>query len=398
MLESLRSGAWLTRPRIRAYAVLCCLAYLAVIVFAFATAHGDVDEAGRPLGTDFSEVWVAGRTVLAGHPALPYDPAAHAAAQHAVFGPDSPFFGWHYPPYFLLLAAFFALLPYLPALAVWQGVTLALYLRVVWRIVPDRLAVLAGLAFPAVYVNLGHGHNGFLSAALLGGGLLALERRPVLAGVLFGLLAYKPQFGVVLPVALLAGLYWRAIIAAAATVAAMTLATLAAFGPATWLAFRDSLAFTRTVVLEQGSTGWEKIQSAFSAVRMWGGGIGAAYAVQTAVTLLVLAGLAWLWARRGADWRLRAAAVLPAALLTTPYCLDYDMMLLGPALALLVAHGLARGFAPWERTVLAAVWCAPLLARMVAAVTLVPLGLLSMLALFGLVLARAGGDARAAAA
>ena len=216
--------------------------------------------------------------------------------------------------------------------------------------------------------------------------------------MLFGLLAYKPQFGVVLPVALLAGLYWRAIIAAAATVAAMTLATLAAFGPATWLAFRDSLAFTRTVVLEQGSTGWEKIQSAFSAVRMWGGGIGAAYAVQTAVTLLVLAGLAWLWARRGADWRLRAAAVLPAALLTTPYCLDYDMMLLGPALALLVAHGLARGFAPWERTVLAAVWCAPLLARMVAAVTLVPLGLLSMLALFGLVLARAGGDARAAAA
>ena len=89
-------------------------------------------------------------------------------------------------------------------------------------------------------------------------------------------------------------------------------------------------------MLEEGRTGWYKIQSVFSWVRMWGGGIDLAYAAQTAVTLAVAASLAWLW-RGKAAFPLKAAGLLIGTLLATPYSLDYDLMLLAPAIAFLAA-------------------------------------------------------------
>lgn len=386
-LTAARRGTWLTADRIRTYGLTLIGFYVLVFVVVFATAHGNLDLTGKPIGTDFSQVWVAGRSVLAGHPEAPFDPRRHELAQHLFFGASDSFYGWHYPPYFLAVAAAAALMPYLPALVLWQASTLAFYLLVMQRILPGRLALIGAASFPAVYVNLGHGHNGFLSAGLMGSALLNLERRPYLAGALFALVAYKPQFGVVVPVALLAGRYWRAIGGAVVMLAAMTAASVAAFGVGSWLAFRQSLAFTRSVVLEQGNTGWEKIQSVFAALRMWGASIPAAYAGQMLVSVCVIAALALMWHRR-CDWRLKGAALLAGSLLTTPYCLDYDMMLLGPALALLVAYGLERGFRRWEITCLAAIWLSPLLARLVAQHMLLPLGLCAILTLFALSLPR----------
>ena len=389
MMKALANGDWLSIERMRRVCAIMLTLYALCFAALYATSNGRVDAFDRPLGTDFSEVWVAGVFVNEGHPELPFDNAAHEARQREFFTPTSGFFGWCYPPYFLALAALFALLPYWLALLTWQFSTLPLYLAAVRARLPrDGTVMLAALAYPAVFINFGHGHNGFLSAGLLGGGLLLLERRPVLAGLCLGLLAYKPQFGIVVPIALIAGGHWRCAAAAAATVAAMTLGTWAAFGTQTWVAFFDSLAFTRQVVIEQGSTGWHKLQSAFSATRMLGGSIAAAYAVQAAVTLACMAAIALLW-RSKADMRLKAGAAMVAALLSTPYCIDYDMMLLGPALALAVSHGMERGFAPYEKSALAFVWMMPLLARNVALLTYVPLGVLTMAAFLALLLARA---------
>ena len=379
----MRTGAWLTEARIRSYSIIMLAVMLAVFATMLVTRQGVLDWSGKPLGTDFSQVWIAGQSVLAGHPADPFDPARHAAAQQAVFGQPDAFYGWHYPPYFLAVAALLALMPYLLALVVWQCSSFAFYLAVMHRILPGGTALLAAAAFPAVFVNVGHGHNGFLTAGLLGGALLCLETQPLLAGALIALVAYKPQFGLVVPVALLAGGYWRTIASATVTLGAMTAETLWAWGLGPWRAFQASLNFTRTVVLEQGNTGWEKIQSTFAAMRMLGGSVGTAYAGQGVVTALTLAALFWQW-RRGGDLRLRAAAVLAAALLTTPYCLDYDLMILGPALAFLVAYGMQSGFRPWHATALAAIWAVPLVARAAAQHAFVPLGLLSIALLFGL--------------
>ena len=391
-LETLRDGSWLTPRRARTYPLLLIIAYIGIIVMALATAHGAMDSTGRPLGTDFSLIWAAGRSVLAGDPALPFDPEQNFALLKRLFGPDTQAYGFAYPPYFLAVAAALAMLPYLWALLVWQGATLALYAWVIARSSGDRWVVVAAIGFPAAFINIGHGHNGFLTAFLLGGGLLALDRRPWLAGLCFALLAYKPQFGLLLPLALLAGGYWRAIIAAMLGVIVMTGLSIWAFGVGSWIAFRDSLPFTRTVVVEQGNTGWEKIQSSFAAARALGASVGVAYAVQGAVTLLVIAATIWLW-RSGADRRLKYAAVIIGSLLVTPYSLDYDMVALAPALAFALSHAWEFGFRPWQKTGLAAVYVAPFLTRMVAGATFVPLGLLAMLAFFAMVLVRAkSGD------
>jgi hypothetical protein len=237
-------------------------------------------------------------------------------------------------------------------------------------------------------VNLGHGHNGFLTAALIGFALVHLDTRPVLAGILFGLLAYKPQFGIMIPLVLIGTGRWRTVFAAGATVALLTLAATLAFSTETWRAFLTFAEYTRVHVLETGETGWHKIQSVFSVARMWGAPIPLAYAVQGAVTIVVAGALVWLW-RSSASFALKAAALCLAAVLATPYSLDYDLMVLAPAIAFLALDGLARGFGPYEKTALAFLWVVPLFARGLAQVTFIPCGVIAMLVMFALIMRKA---------
>jgi hypothetical protein len=392
--QGLRSGDWLTATRARNYSLmllgLCVIAALAWI----ALSDGLVDRNGKPLGTDFSNVYAAGRLTWQGRAADAYQPALQHAAEKAVFaGRNVPFFGWHYPPFFFAIAFAVAAFPYAWGLVIWIASSLAAYLMVIRAILPRPQTLLVAAAFPAVFVNIGHGHNGFLTAALLGGALHLLDRRPWLAGVLIGCLAYKPQFGVLIPIALLAGTRWRTIGAAAGTVAALIALSLLTLGGDVWNAFADSLKFTQAVVLEQGDTGWEKIQSVFSAVRMWGATVHTAYAVQIALGLVLAASIAWLW-QSNAPFELKAAALATGSLLATPYVLDYDLVVLAVAIAYFTRHGLKYGFGSFEISLLAAAWIVPLLSRGIAGLTGIPVGLLVMLALHFFIVRRAMlGDA-----
>ena len=403
-IDILRSGAWLTRERMRLVAFALLAAFVLGAGFLIATSNGLNDRFGRPLGTDFSNVYAAGSYVLDGEPAAPFDPARQFAREQAIFGQATQFYGWHYPPFFLGLAGLLATMPYWLALIAWQGVTLLLYLLAMRAIVSphpevasDRLWLLLALAFPAVFINLGQAHNGFLTAALIGAALTQLDRRPLVAGMLIGLLAYKPQFGPLIPLVLIATGRWRVFAAAAATAAVMTIAVTLAFGVDVWSAFLATGKFTRTVVLEQGGTGWYKIQSVFSWVRMWGGGLALAYAAQGVVMLAVAAALIWLW-RSPAAFPLKAAGLLIGSLLATPYSLDYDLMLLAPAIAYLALDGSQRGFGAHEKTILAALWIVPLVARSVPQATLIPLAVPVMLLAFVLLLRRAMKEAGVAQA
>ncbi len=427
----LRSGDWLTRERIHLVAAVLLMASAAGFLFLVATSHGAVDLQGRPLGTDFSNVYAAGTYVLGGDTNAAFDPPQQFAREQAIFGAATQFYGWHYPPYFLFVAAALAWLPYGLALAVWQAVTLGLYLLTIraivatsfrgprsgspesiatatqgrtprprlrksWLWIPDSRSAASGmtvewlllaLAFPAVLLNVGQGQNGFLTAALLGGALVVLDRRPIFAGILLGLLVYKPQYGLMLPIVLGVSGRWKCFGAAAATVVALTIATTLTFGASVWGAFLDSTHFTRTVVLEQGNTGWYKIQSVFAWARMWGAPISLAYALQGMAIVALGAALARLW-RSAAPYPLQAAALCLATILATPYSFDYDMMVLAPAIAFLAADGFVRGFGPWQKTLLAALWLVPLVARSIAHVSLIPLGVPAMLAMFILILRR----------
>jgi hypothetical protein len=396
--QGLQAGHWLTAARARGYSLI--LLGISVLVMAgwIALSDGLIDRNGKPLGTDFSNVYAAGTLAWQGRPAQAYVPALQHAEEKAVFeGREVPFFGWHYPPLFFAVAVLVAALPYAWGLAIWLAASFAAYLATMRAILPRPQTLLIAAAFPAVFVNIGHGQNGFLTAALLGGALQLLDRRPWLAGLLIGCLAYKPQFGVLIPVALLAGGRWSTIGAAIGTVVALFALSLLTLGAGVWHAFADSMNFTQTVVLEQGGTGWEKIQSAFSAVRMWGGSVHLAYAVQFALAMMLAATLAWLWQSEAA-FELKAAALATASLLATPYVLDYDLVVLAIAIAFMVRHGMNGGFRDYEISLLAAAWIVPLLSRVIAGITGIPLGLLVMSALYVLILRRAALDRALSAA
>ncbi len=379
---SFRDAAWIDVERVRGYSILFLVLFALATLALWTTGHGLLDVWGRPIGTDFANPYAAGRLALEGRAAAAYDFSSLFAKEAEVTGQSGHVYGWHYPPIFLLVAAPLAALPYVAALIVWLAAGLALYLVAIWAILPRPLALLAAAAFPAVFVTIGHGQNAFLTAGLLGLGLALLERRPWLGGFLLGCLCYKPHLGLVLPFVLIAGRQWKPFAGAAIAVVLLCALSVAAFGLEPWRAFLGSGEVTRTVVLEQTATGWYKIQSLFSAVRGLGGSIAAAYLAQGMLSLAVLALLVRTWMHGGG--RSSKAAVAVAALLVTPYVLDYDMLLIAPAVAFLVADGLEKGFRPYEKALLMATWIVPLVARPAAEHLDLPLGLIVMLALFAL--------------
>jgi alpha-1,2-mannosyltransferase len=130
----LRSGAWLTRERVQLVALAVLIASAAGFLYLIVTAHGLVDFQGRPLGTAFSNVY-AGTYVRDGDPEAPFDLSRQHAREQQIFGEATPFYGWHYPPFFLFVAAALALMPYGLALAVWQAVTFGLYLLTIRAVI-----------------------------------------------------------------------------------------------------------------------------------------------------------------------------------------------------------------------------------------------------------------------
>jgi hypothetical protein len=327
------------------------------------TAAGLTDGDGRPIGDDFVNYFSGAWLALHQRAAEIYHwPAYHAFQEQIVGAAVSPNYNYSYPPLALVLTLPFALMPYVPALAAWLVAGWYAFYRALRLASPH--ALLFSLATPALFVNTYCGQNGVWSAALLGGGLCLVDRRPVIAGVLFGLQAYKPHLALMIPVALLAGRQWRAIAAAAATVCALAIASLALAGWDGWRAFLDVAPLLRKVTLEDADAVWHRNVSVFMAASRLGLGLSAAYAVQIAagVTAAALVALAWL---KDAPAPVRNAAVLTGVLLATPYLQDYDLVL-GAFIVVWLMQISAKGDA---RIAAASVLLLPLLASPLAKLT-----------------------------
>lgn len=382
MYVLLKSGNWLTLERMRGYSLIFLVMSMMAVIVLWTYPLGMLDQMGRPKGTDFSNPYSAGKMSLDGRAAEAYDFVSHYSEQQKIFSADEnlPFYGWHYPPIFFLVAAPLALLPYMFALLLWVFSTFLAYLAMMKNILPHRMTLLVAAAFPAVFVTISHGQNSFLTAACLGFGLALIKGYPVIAGIFFGILSYKPHFGILLPLVILSGRHWRTFFMASITVIILVGMTLYFFGWESWIAFGNSQELTRTYVLEQVATGWEKIQSAFSFSRSLGWSIRTSYLVQIAIALPTVIILSFLWFR-GLD-EPACAATATGTLLITPYVLDYDMAVLSISLAFLVSHGLKNGFLPWEKTLLVSIWIVPGVTRVLAMKTGIPLGLIGLMMIF----------------
>ncbi len=327
---------------------------------------------GDPLGNDFAQVWTAGRSALEGRGGEPYDLPVHLANMKAAFGQDCRF-AWHYPPVFLLPAAAMALMEPQPAYLLWIALSVALF-ALTMRVAAGRMDVaFVALAHPLVLSNLAYGQNALLTASLLTLGAVLVDRRPWLAGLCFGLLAYKPHFAALAPVLLLATGRRDCLAACLATVLVLCVASLALFGTAPWSGFFGTLGDTNRIILQNAAAGLDLNASAFGAVRLVGGAMATAWIAQVLVAALALGVACRAWCRP-TDAALRAAALVAAAPMLSPYLPVYDLAPVVPATLLLaLAAHRAGGLRPHERVLIC---CAPLFAvtREVAGLTGFPLG------------------------
>lgn len=348
------------------------------------------DYEGRPIGADFMAIWTAGGMAARGDGIDAYDPQKnYAALQAAMASQTPPHLPFLHPPQVLLAAAPFSALPYVPAWIAFAALSAAAFLAAAKRLVPRGSAMLAAIAAPAFFLNVANGQAGLLIAAAFAFAALTLERRPLVAGMVFGLIAIKPQYGLLIPLALAAGGQWRAFAGAAASVIAQGAVATLAFGPEVWAAFAAKLSYANRIILVEGGLEWPKFISLYGGLRGLGAPHEAALAGQLAFAASIAACIALLW-RSAADQRLKLAALIVGALLASPYALDYDAALLLPAIALLVALGIEKGFAPYEKSVLALAFLAPVAGFQVADLTHIPFTFLSGALLLAAIIRRAG--------
>ena len=388
-----RKAEWLDKNRALGYLHLLALLHVLMLALLLLTSRNGVDLNGLLIGTDFISFWTSGRMLSAG--ANVYDIAAHTAAQREFYSMPEQFTGFFYPPGLLPIVWPLGTLPYFAALAVWIVLTGIGWLSALqaWfsklGLNPPTFIVIA--AFPPIIVTITHGQTAFLVGALLGGGLLMVREKPWLAGALLGLATIKPQFGLLVPIALLAGGRWCAIVAAAAS--ALGLAGLATwqFGPQVWSEWFSVMAVASRAT-DDGAIGFGKMVSLFAGLRLLGVSTNIALSAQIALTLAICICIAFTAWRRPFSPGL-AALVLAGTPLTTPFILDYDLTLTAFPLVYLFSLATPKAFLGWERIGIAALFVSVDFARPTAMYLGVPLMPFLLIALFLLVLRRAHAEA-----
>ena len=331
-----RIDGWLLRHNRRLVRILLGVQAFALLFFIAGTHGAFGPMPSPPTTTDFASFYTAGRLANLGHAPDAYIAALHGKAEETVIAPGVEEKRFLNPPVFLLVCAPLARLPYLAAFILFEGVTFAIWLALTMRIAGGGLAGAWLTAIPAVWWALGWGQNSFLSASLMAAGTCLLERRPLLAGAAFGALCFKPHFGILIPVALLAGRRWRAVLGAALSVASLVLASAVCFGTGSWRAFLAMAAQARQTV-ETGIALAGHVDFA-GALRLAGAPASAGWMAQSMLSLAAAALVAWTWAprRERAEPELARAMLVAGTMAAMPFLLFYDLVMAGVAAAWLM--------------------------------------------------------------
>ena len=303
-------------------------------------SHGRLGPNGTPLFYDFSAFYQAAGFADAGHAARAYDDGAMLAAEQAAFPGATLRLPWNYPPTFQLILAPLGALPYVAAWLVWSSALYGFYALLARQIAVAGQRWLVLLA-PGAAVNLLVGQNGLLSTILMGGGVMLLRSRPIVAGGLLGLMTYKPHFAVLVPLVLICGREWRALGAAVVSGAGLALLALAVFGVDPWFAFVHK-AIEPSSIFSSSSSDWRSIPSVMIMARTLGASAGLGAALHWSVAAAAAFGTFWVW-RKTDDGLLRAAALATATLLVTPYLQDLRSGPADPADRRPAAQGRRRG-------------------------------------------------------
>jgi hypothetical protein len=321
-------------------------------------APGFTNRIGNGVGTDFPAFYAAATEARAGRARAVYDMDSLHAAHKAVRGVEvKRRYAWAYPPTVLLLLLPLSLLPLVPALWTWLGVTTAGLVAAACRILPSPLTPVLVLLFPGVATSFVTGPTGTLTAAVIAGGFALLTRRPATAGLLLGLATVKPHVAALIPLCLAAAGEGRALAGFVVTVLGLTAASLVAFGIGPWLDLVAALPRHMMLVAE-GESPWTRMPTVFVAIHHATGASGVATFAQAVVSVAVASGCVWVWRRT--DDPVARALVLTAALpLAGPYAYDYDTCVLVVPTIYLVREALEGRRRAGDAAILLTLWLTP---------------------------------------
>ena len=317
---------------------------LTVIAYACTTDwSGSIPRDGTTLavGRDFLNLWMYGRAAFSAEPGLFYDLAAYRDALQTLLGMELNGQNWSYPPSLLFLAAPFGQLGYLPALACWTVLGVGLFLAVARRHVSDWRILIPIAISPAALFCLVSGQSSYLTAAMLIAIFALLDRRPVMAGVLIGLLTVKPQLGILFPFMLMASGRWRIFAVAAVTSLVLAAITAAVFGAQVWIDFVvKGLPVQGLVLADPERIATPFFPTVFMNLRGIDLGTTAAMATQAVFSAAALAATVWAFRFRSqADPALLRALFMACSVSASPYLLSYDLLPLTFAAVALLAAG-----------------------------------------------------------
>jgi len=280
------------------------------------------------VGRDFMNFWMYGRAAFMPDPSRFYDPEIYNAVLRPLVGADGPWLNWSYPPSIMLIAAPFAQLGYLTALLCWTVLGVSMFVAVArryhavdWRLLPVILS-------PAAFFCLISGQSSFLTAAMLLAIFAMLDRRPIVAGILIGLLTLKPQLGLLFPIMLMASGRWRTFVSAAVTALALAGLTTAIFGPKVWTDYLQiGIPVQNLILTDPKMLAAPFMPTIFWNIRVTGASYGLAMAIQSAGCVLAIAivFLAYRFHAK-ADPLVLSALFLACSIFGSPYFQSYDVL------------------------------------------------------------------------
>jgi Glycosyltransferase family 87 len=316
---------------------LTLLAYLCTTSWSWPFPR---DKATLVLGRDFLNLWMYGRALFDAEPARFYDIATYNAELAKLLGPFYPGQNWPNPPTALVVMAPFGALAYFPALIAWFTSGVLAFCLAGRRELADIRLLAVVLVSPAALLCVISGQSSLLTTAALLAIFAWLDKRPVIAGVLIGLLTVKPQLGVLFPIALIASARWRVFGAAALTALALMAASTALGGVEGWQAYiTKALPLQREVLADATGTAMPWHATIFMNVRgLVGNSIGEAMQLAFTFAAVVAVAAAFRYRRDGNPALLRAL-FLACTASASPYMGIYDLLPLTFAAVALLAAG-----------------------------------------------------------
>lgn len=327
---------FLNSTRIKRWSGIIIVCYLILLLMSVTTTTGILDIQGKPVGTDFITFYSASKLLQQQLPEKLYELAEMHRIQKNITNSQIDIFAWHYPPPFALIIYPLQYFNYYISWLFWILLTIIPLLIILKKIYRNSLTIIIFLAFPGTFQNIIHGQNGFLTAFLFGYGIYLLKKSPYCSGLIFGCLIYKPHFVIAVLPALVSEKSLKTLAGFFTSITTWFILTVSLWGISPWLAFIKNIPFAGQL-LQGGALPYFKIPTVFSGAMMLGISPAKSLTIQLIFSLSAIMTVSYIW-KKCYDERRRGIALVITALIASPFAFDYDLTILAPAIAWLLAE------------------------------------------------------------